>query len=145
MSRPSSLVVLFAALAMGATISSAAEKEFVYSQSTGKLSFDGVLFGSGYSGKGPAKNDPGKENEKNAGPIPRGLYRMGQPRVYKGMADCIDLTPTGHDAHGRTEFLIHGDSKSSPGDASEGCIILPVDVRKKVAGSGVSRLRVVKE
>jgi hypothetical protein len=70
---------------------------------------------------------------------------MGKPRLYKGMPDCLDLTPVGHKARGRTEFLIHGDSKTAPGDASEGCIILPPDVRKKIASSGVTTLEVVRD
>jgi hypothetical protein len=49
------------------------------------------------------------------------------------MESCFDLTPDGHEAHGRTEFLIHGDSVDAPGTASEGCIILSPAIRKKIA------------
>jgi Tlde1 domain len=125
--------------------SAAAEKEYVYAQKTGKLTLDGKEIATGYSGHGGGKNNPDKEKEKGAGPIPRGLYKIGKAREYKGMANCFDLTPDGHDALGRSEFLIHGDSKSAPGTASRGCIILPPDVRKTIAGSGITRLRVVSE
>jgi hypothetical protein len=64
---------------------------------------------------------------------------------WKKMANVFNLEPDGHDAHGRTQFLIHGDSKLNPGNASEGCIILSAEVRKKIAESGVSRLRVVRD
>jgi hypothetical protein len=122
-----------------------AETEYVYAQKTGKLTLDGKEVATGYSGHGDGKNNPDKEKEKNVGPIPRGLYKIGKPREYKGMANCFDLTPDGHDALGRTGFLIHGDSKSAPGTASRGCIILAPEVRKKIAESGITRLKVVKE
>jgi hypothetical protein len=123
----------------------ASEKEFVYVQKTGKLTLDGKEVGTGYSGKGDGKNSPAREKEKNVGPIPAGLWKIGKAREFKGMKDCFDLTPDGHDAHKRTEFLIHGDSKKNPGTASEGCIILDAATRKKIAASGVTRLRVVRE
>ena len=62
----------------------------------------------------------------------------------KSMNDCMDLTPKGHKAHGRTEFLIHGDSKAKPGTASQGCIILDAATRKAIAESGVGLLEVVR-
>ena len=109
------------------------ERQFVYEQTTGKLSLDGKVIGIGYSGKGDGKNNPTKEKQQNVGPIPQGMYKLGGPRKWKGMPNVFDLVPNGHDAHGRTEFLIHGDSKQNPGNASEGCIILPVEIRKQIA------------
>ena len=123
----------------------AADKEFVYHQSTGKLTLDGKEIGQGYAGKGDGKNNPDKEAVKRVGPIPRGLWTIGKPREYKKMANCFDLNPVDHDALGRSQFLIHGDSRTAPGTASEGCIILSPEVRKKIADSGVTRLRVVKD
>jgi len=128
-----------------AVVAAGTDREFVYSQKTGKLTLDGREIGAGYSGKGDGKNNPDKEKERNVGPIPAGLWKVGKAREYKGMKDCFDLTPDGHDAHNRTEFLIHGDSKDSPGTASEGCIILNAAARKRIADSGVTRLRVVRE
>src|SRR5882672_4705745 len=84
------------------------EKEFVYHQKTGKLTLDGKDFGEGYSGKkDKGKNNPDKEKEKNVGPIPQGLYQIGKAKAWKGMENVFDLAPDGHDAHGRTDFLIH--------------------------------------
>jgi hypothetical protein len=134
-----------AVLALLPPVAMAADKELVYHQVTGKLTLGDTEIGQGYSGKGDAKNNPDKEALKNTGPIPRGLYTVGKAREYKKMPNCFDLTPDGHDAQGRTEFLIHGDSKTDPGNASEGCIILSPDVRKKIAESGISKLRVVKD
>jgi len=47
----------------------------------------------------------------------------------------MNLSPIGHNAHGRTAFRIHGDSGIRPGTASEGCIILPLAIRQKIADS----------
>ncbi len=140
------LLVIACLIAIGSNLNaSGAEKEFVYHQATGKLTLDGKDVGTGYSGKGEeGKNKPDKEKDKNVGPIPRGLYKIGKAKMWKGMENVFDLTPDGHDAHGRTGFLIHGDSKQNPGNASEGCIILSPVIRKKIAESGVTRLRVDK-
>jgi hypothetical protein len=54
------------------------------------------------------------------------------------------LTPQGHNAHGRTGFLIHGDSRRNPGNASEGCIILNRSAREAIANSGDATLEVVR-
>jgi hypothetical protein len=121
------------------------EKEFVYVQKTGKLTLDGQEVATGYAGKGEGKNNPDKEKERNVGPIPAGLWKIGKARDFKGMKNCFDLIPDGHDAHKRSGFLIHGDSKDRPGAASEGCIILDAATRKKIADSGITRLRVVRE
>ena len=145
MIRVRDILVLILAVSACYATAAAAEKEYVYAQKTGKLTLDGKEVVTGYSGKGDGKNNPDKEKEKNVGPIPRGLYKIGKAREYKNMPNCFDLTPDGHDAHGRTEFMIHGDSKTDPGNASNGCIILPPKVRKKIAASGITRLRVVKE
>jgi hypothetical protein len=138
------LILVYLTAAGGVLRAPTPEKKFVYYQATGKLRLDGKEIGSGYSGKAEGKNNPDKEKEKNIGPIPRGAYKIGKPKDWKGMHNVFDLTPDGHDAHGRTQLLIHGDSKKNPGNASEGCIILSSEVRKKVADSGITKLRVVK-
>jgi hypothetical protein len=121
------------------------EREFIYHQATGKLTLEGKDLGTGYAGRGEGKNNPDKEAVRNVGPIPRGLYTIGKARVFKKMTSCFDLTPLGHKALGRSGFLIHGDSRAAPGTASKGCIVLPLEVRKKIAASGVVKLRVVKD
>jgi hypothetical protein len=136
---------IFAKILTFVPLGMAAGQELVYSQTTGKITLNDKELAVGYSGKGDGKNNPNKEKEANVGPIPRGDYSVGKPREWKGMANVFDLTPDGHNAHGRSQFLIHGDSKKNPGSASEGCIILPPEVRKKIAESEVTKLRVVRE
>ena len=47
----------------------------------------------------------------------------------------MSLTPKDHHARGRTDFLIHGDSKTHPGQASKGCVVLLLDQRQEIASS----------
>lgn len=103
---------------------------------------DPVAFG--YSGFGSSRNKPEDEAKPGLGPIPRGLYRIGREfdsDVHGPV--CMALTPDGHDAHGRSGFLIHGDSKLHPGAASHGCIILARVERELIADSTDELLNVV--
>ena len=49
----------------------------------------------------------------------------------------------GTQTYGRTDLEIHGDSRSHPGQASHGCIILPRDARDQLNASPDNTLRVV--
>ena len=120
------------------------EMSWEYSQSTGRLTHNGVFIEKGYSGAGSGKDNPNMQHVKNVGPIPRGTYHIGTPRNSSSRGPhVLDLTPYGHNALGRTAFLIHGDSISSPGNASEGCIIMSRKTREKVSSSGDNVLEVV--
>jgi len=115
-----------------------------YAQSTGKLKHNGLLIATGYAGKDKGKNNPSMEAFPFLGPIPKGLYTIGNPRNTSNRGPhVLDLIPKGHKALGRSEFLIHGDSVKNPGKASEGCIIMPRLVREKIAKSGDKLLKVV--
>lgn len=115
-----------------------------YNQNTGRLTRDGQEAGTGYSGRGPGRNNPMLENVRNVGPIPRGRYRIGPQRTHPSKGPItMTLTPVGHAAHGRNHFLIHGDSNRHPGDASEGCIVISRAVRQAIAASGDTDLEVV--
>lgn len=107
-----------------------------YSQSQGTISHNGQAAGQGYSGNGVACNRPEFEHQRFVGPIPRGMYRIGHALTTSKGKCTMALSPVGHNARGRTNFLIHGDSRDCPGSASEGCIVLPLDIRKRIADSG---------
>jgi RHS repeat-associated protein len=101
--------------------------------------------GRGFSGRrGNARNNPDYVAIRNTGPIPKGGYTIGPPsgrtpggRLIAG--GCLPLTPDkGNNMHGRGGFLIHGGSEA--GDPSQGCIILPKDVRDRIAKSKDNRL-----
>lgn len=114
---------------------------WTYSQSTGKLHHNGQLKGTGYSGAGPTsahgKNNPNLQGVVDKGPVPQGEWKIHPlfDHPTKGKK-AMRLSPVNHNALGRTDFLIHGDSIANPGTASKGCIILPKEVRILIGNSG---------
>lgn len=119
-----------------------------YNQRTGQLRApDGQVYTQrGYSGAPGFINNPEAEHLPFQGPIPRGRYRTGavEDRANTG-AFSIRLLPEGHDALGRTRFWLHGDSTRHPGQASEGCPILPRLYREAIINSGDTLFEVVDE
>jgi len=121
---------------------------WVYEQITGRLlSPTGGLMATGYSGAGEGKNNPSEENVQNVGPIPEGFYDIEPPEdsPTHGPFALRLLPDAGNQMFGRSEFLIHGDSIERPGQASEGCIIMPRFAREQIWNSTDHRLQVVKE
>ena len=123
-----------------------------YSQSTGALVYVDDKTGSrtptgrGYSGRGEGLNNPNKEGARNTGPIPRGDWDIGpkQNKPNTGPAS-LPLTPRpGTDTHKRDGFYVHGDNGRGKNSASEGCIILPRDVRDRINASGDKTMTVVR-
>jgi hypothetical protein len=118
---------------------------WTYSQATGELRHNGILVGTGYSGAGTSaatgRNNPAMQGVQNQGPIPVGLYSIGQ--VYnhpqKG-PNSMNLTPVGHNALGRSGFMIHGNNIQN--NASHGCIILGPNIRNQIATSSDNQLMV---
>jgi hypothetical protein len=118
-----------------------------YKQSTGEV-FDttGAPLAVGYSGAKPdGYNNPSMQNVANVGPTPRGQYAMLEPRNDPKTGEySIPLVPAPeNEMFGRSDFLVHGDSIESPGNASEGCIVLPLSARVCMWTSGDHDLEVV--
>ncbi len=119
---------------------------WTYAQKTGALDRNEILVGQGYSGKAEWKNNPDAQDQKNEGPIPRGTYIIEGPpyNTEKHGPYVLSLDPhPDNQMFGRNSFLIHGDSTKHPGEASEGCIIMPRSVRELVWESGDRILEVV--
>lgn len=111
---------------------------WTYKQSTGEILKDDKVIGSGYSGHGPGVNAPLLDKVHNVGPIPKGQYNIGPSHDTPTKGPVVmALSPT------RSGFLIHGDSRTLPGTASEGCIILSKDIREQIASSDDRLLEVV--
>ena len=114
-----------------------------YEQDTGLMYHNDKIVGQGYSGSKSrgGLNNPEMQDVKNVGPIPRGTWIIGPPYFsdehgpFAMPLTCKQWTP-------RSGFLIHGDSIQHPGDASEGCIIMPREVRMQVWDSGDQDLEV---
>ena len=115
---------------------------WTYSQSTGALTHNGVAVATGYSGAGAGRNNSTMEGTANVGPIPRGAYTVGPAyNTTTHGPHVMRLTPNGHTALGRSGFLIHGDNASHT--ASQGCIILPRNIRDRISASTDNALTVV--
>lgn len=114
-----------------------------YDQSSGEIRLNGAYIGKGYAGTGAGRNNPDMEDVANTGPIPRGSYTIGPSYRHPVLGPVVmNLDPVGHNAHGRTHFRIHGDNATN--DASEGCIVLPPGIRKKISASTDRKLEVVR-
>lgn len=118
---------------------------WTYKQSSGQLLHNGQLVATGYSGHGEGLNNPAMQDVVGVGPIPAGAYLIGAPKnpIDHLGPIAMPLTPTaGNDADGRSAFFMHGDNASADHSASDGCIIMPPQVRGLVRDSGDHALEV---
>jgi hypothetical protein len=115
---------------------------WTYEQKTGKLFHNGGFSAQGYSGFGEGRNNPSMQDHVGLGPLPCGIYtgevikdESGEQCDYEGKAKpVIRLHPAAtNQMFGRAGFLIHGDSRSAPGTASQGCMIEAHDERVYIA------------
>lgn len=115
-----------------------------YEIESGNVYHNEEFFATGYSGSGIYKNDPKSQYIKALGPICCGMFHIGplydSPNVGPAAMSLEALPKT--DTRGRGDFKIHGDSKTHPGAASHGCIILSLVYRKLIASSGDNTLEV---
>lgn len=119
---------------------------WTYRQSTGQLlDPSGTTIADGYSGSGIGKNNPDMQNVPDVGPIPRGVYSIGNPHNTETHGPFVmSLTPsTNNEMYSRAGFLIHGDSLLHLGTASQGCIILSLKIRQAIWQSQDQELIVV--
>ena len=123
---------------------------YMFNQSTGELTDpSGAVVATGYAGGNCGKNPEGRNNPdmqavKCIGPLPEGWYDLGEPVAQSHLGPfAIPLIPDpANDMLGRGDFYLHGDTTPS-GNASEGCIIMPRNIREAVKASG-ERLQVVR-
>lgn len=110
---------------------------WTYSQRTGELRHNGALVATGYSGTGAGLNNPAMQGVQDVGPLPQGTYAVTAPfhHPHAG-AYALRLTPAaGTNTLRRSGFLIHGDSRAHPGQASNGCIIENLQARHQIWNS----------
>jgi hypothetical protein len=130
---------------------------WLYIQSTGELlhldanGFADYFVNGGYSGYGSGLNNPAmqdvqaKQEGDPAGPIPEGSYNIG-PQYYNQNTGpgTMDLTlPPGTTTYIRDLLRIHGDNDAHNHTASNGCIVEGPSIRKRIARSKDTCLRVV--
>ena len=120
---------------------------WTYQQTTGILRHDGVLISKeGYSGAKEEQFQHDKQNVEDKGPIPVGKYTLvGGPFKHPttGLYTIILSPDPKNEMFGRHGFMLHGDSKDHPGEASHGCIVFPKDIRQKVWESGDHKIEVI--
>lgn len=116
---------------------------WTYQQSTGHLSHNGSLIGTGYSGHGADKNNPAEQAIHQTGPLPRGTYTIGAAATHPRLGPiAMRLAPDpSNEMFGRSDFYMHGDNLSH--EASLGCIIQDRATRETVASSSDRRLEVI--
>jgi hypothetical protein len=118
---------------------------WTYRQSTGELLHNGAYVAQGYSGNKAGKNNPAAESTHNVGPIPAGAWEIAALTAGRTPHGPFVLHPQPHNGtvtFGRSGFLMHGDSRTDPGNASQGCIIMPRAVRERVWASNDRALTV---
>lgn len=118
-----------------------------YTQAHPHITLDGhpIMGAPLYSGHSAGLNNPALEATPDVGPIPAGQWRIVRWDDHhddKGPVVAV-LEPVGHDAHGRTRFLIHGDNALGNNSASHGCIVAGPAIRQTMRDSGYTDLLVV--
>jgi hypothetical protein len=119
---------------------------WTYRQTTGELLHNSTLVARGYSGHEEGYNNSSLQRVRCVGPIPQGEWTFqGPPFDSQSHGPFVlHIVPKADtNTFGRSGFLLHGDSVSHPGLASEGCIIMPRPVREQVWNSGDRDLEVV--
>ena len=112
---------------------------YYYSIYSGTFSSSEGWSASGYAGGGSVaegdvfnathKNNPGSTSITNFGPLPAGRYTItGYHHTIT--ENTIILRP--EFSTNRTLLRIHGDSRSNPGRASRGCIVIGPNERQKI-------------
>lgn len=118
-----------------------------YVQTSGKLlDHRGKLISIGYSGNGNDRDHPASQEKVGRGPLPVGQYTIGPPHAPADHLGplALPLWPaTANHMFGRSGFFIHGDNTAMNHTASNGCIILPRQVRQLVSDSPDRVLQVV--
>ena len=123
-----------------------------YAQSSGQLTYVAnqtgarTLVGTGYSGNALGLNNTSMQNIAYVGPIPQGIYDIGQAYRHQHLGPLtMNLIPRpATNTFGRNLFRMHGDNSCQCESASEGCVILPRNIREQVNNSTDREMRVVK-
>lgn len=108
--------------------------EFGYEQVSGKLYDGNGLIGVGWAGHEAGKNNPNMQGVQGVGPIPKGIYTIGDPVDSTQLGPlAFPLTPaTTNVMFGRSGFFLHGAAFTNPAMSSDGCIIQQHTVREYV-------------
>ncbi len=111
-----------------------------YSQTSGNIfAPNGLLAGTGYSGRGPGLNNTEMQAVEGVGPIPQGLYAIGAffDDPQKGPIVAHLIPDPANEMYGRSGFMIHGSRiGETTRSSSDGCIVQAHAIRAQIAASG---------
>ena len=125
---------------------------YTFQISTGKLSHNGALLGTGWAGHDAGRNNVDMQNVPDIGPLPCGKYKIGKAYHHPKLGPfTMDLTPDpANEMYGRSLFRMHGAAADNPAtpineflESSHGCIIQMRPVREKVDEGSDRDLEVV--
>jgi len=127
--------------------------QWKYNQETGHLyDPDGAMVAIGYAGGDGGKRPDGVnshalQNVPNVGPLPCGIYTFGEPVEHSQLGPfAIPLIPDpGNEMFGRSGLYCHGDTFAMNHSASDGCMIMPHQIRTDMWESEVHTLLVYVE
>ena len=109
---------------------------YTYHQGTGELERNGLILGTGFSGRDAGYNNPAMEDEHDVGPIPRGPWTIGPAQTHGELGTVVmALTPEGPAPYGRTGFYMHGWAvdPAKKAESSHGCICMARSIRIGIA------------
>jgi len=127
----------------------------VFSQATGRMicACNGTVIVdiTTYSGYGPGKNDPLYQGEPDKGPIPRGVWDIGEmlPRSPgRKLKNPLPLVPRpGNDIYQTQRdpksFFMHGPKQQGSQDSSNGCPIVNFPDRQSINNCAGSKTLIV--
>jgi hypothetical protein len=97
-----------------------------------------------YAGNGDGLNNPDMCDVADVGPIPQGMYSIGDPISYQPRLGkyVIPLTPMdGTTMFGRSGFFLHGDNASKPPFcSSDGCAVIEPESSRVEIGQSSDRI-----
>lgn len=117
-----------------------------FSQQRGILTDEeGIFLGLGWAGHGEGKNNPAMQDRRSLGPLPQGLYTVGEWHDDDTLGPlCARLTQVEGETYKRDGFYIHGPSRDPErwGQESKGCIVIPRLTRDIVATRKPTHIKV---
>jgi|SRR5579885_106256 len=126
-----------------------------YDRKAGIWSLDGpdpIVLPDCYAGNGVYRNDPAAEGVKDHGPLPGGVYTIGELEAQHGTLgrDVFRLIPDDETrariialGRGPDSFYCHGRNPTRPMDSSCGCIVADHGARIIIAHSPIKQVQVI--
>lgn len=105
---------------------------------SGEMLHNGSFYTKCYAGRDQGLNNPDMQYVKDTGPLPVGVYRIGNAVEDSHLGPCAMplMKDKANEMRGRDGFFIHADlvdARTNPFKASHGCIIVAPVARRYIA------------